>query len=438
VRYTRYPTHIQRDDGLAIPIDENNYEYRAYLAWLAAGNTPSNPPAPSPDQLRERSITLYNKLAERVSVKDYGAVGDGVANDTVAINVAISANPGKRIYFPAGAYKVTSTILLTGDGARIQGDGWGTQIFSTALNVPVISIVSPFCAIDGVALSYAGTPVAGASTINVASSAASLTNFVVRNGYVGLNVTASGVALVVSDFDILDYENAGVLLTDVNDVFLSDFILNAGNLSRGTQGGIRLVGNVQALVAQNGDVLFGVYGMTTDSTTNTYNARPSYNKFANVYFDSTKNGVSLNKTVSTTFESCWFASTKAYFGIEITSCDCITFQKCEIVNNWQHGAVINASSFRTIFESCKVLSNGQQTPGAYHGLVFQSGTSDFRVQGNIVGNHIGFNTRQQFGILINSGASDRYIIADNLVSNNLSSGVSDGGTGVNKRVASNF
>ena len=43
----------------------------------------------------------------QVYVTDYGAVGDGVTDDTAAINTAIAAcGPGDILYFPGGVYKV--------------------------------------------------------------------------------------------------------------------------------------------------------------------------------------------------------------------------------------------------------------------------------------------------------------------------------------------
>jgi hypothetical protein len=59
---------------------------------------------------------LENGLDHVCSVKDYGAVGDGVTDDYTAITAALNACKltGKTLIFPAGVYKVNTAIVITG------------------------------------------------------------------------------------------------------------------------------------------------------------------------------------------------------------------------------------------------------------------------------------------------------------------------------------
>ena len=52
--------------------------------------------------------TVESKLQDVVSVKDFGAVGDGVTDDTASIQAAIDAH--SNVFFPAGTYKITSSL----------------------------------------------------------------------------------------------------------------------------------------------------------------------------------------------------------------------------------------------------------------------------------------------------------------------------------------
>lgn len=56
------------------------------------------------------SRTVENKLKDVVSVKDFGAVGDGVVNDTTAFQSAANSANGGLVFCPPGTYNITSAI----------------------------------------------------------------------------------------------------------------------------------------------------------------------------------------------------------------------------------------------------------------------------------------------------------------------------------------
>lgn len=76
----------------------------------------------------------------------FGAVGDGVADDTAAIQAAIDYAFGSgsmRVYVPAGKYKITSPLLLTtSTDASVDGqrwwDGHGVEIFGDSRSTSII------------------------------------------------------------------------------------------------------------------------------------------------------------------------------------------------------------------------------------------------------------------------------------------------------------
>ena len=65
--------------------------------------------------------TLHDKLGDTVSVKDFGAVGDGVTDDTAAIQAAIDAS--NNVYFPDGTYLASG--ITTSKPVNIVGQSVG-------------------------------------------------------------------------------------------------------------------------------------------------------------------------------------------------------------------------------------------------------------------------------------------------------------------------
>lgn len=74
------------------------------------------------------STTVQAKLRETISVKDFGAIGDGIVDDTTAIqNAAAAATAQKKsLYAPAGTYKMITGVTIT---HGLIGDGPNNTIF---------------------------------------------------------------------------------------------------------------------------------------------------------------------------------------------------------------------------------------------------------------------------------------------------------------------
>jgi polygalacturonase len=69
------------------------------------------------------SRTVTSKIGEVISVKDFGATGDGVTDDTLNIQNAIdSVASGTVVYFPTGNYVITSKITIPSN-TTLRGGG---------------------------------------------------------------------------------------------------------------------------------------------------------------------------------------------------------------------------------------------------------------------------------------------------------------------------
>lgn len=84
--------------------------------------------------------TIQDKLRDTVSVKDFGAVGDGVTDDTAAIQAAIDSGAGV-VWFPAGTYLTSATITDYVGGVTLKGAGaYITTILAGHSSGPVLHL----------------------------------------------------------------------------------------------------------------------------------------------------------------------------------------------------------------------------------------------------------------------------------------------------------
>jgi hypothetical protein len=124
-------TEILTEFSDIIPLVQD-YTYNGVSATGYTVQTGSAPGTPV-------QLSLQDWMDQFATVKDFGAVGDGVADDTLAINRALyqlycrEVNPAIRrsLFFPAGVYRVTGTIVVP-PYATLIGEGINNSIIQMA------------------------------------------------------------------------------------------------------------------------------------------------------------------------------------------------------------------------------------------------------------------------------------------------------------------
>lgn len=134
---------------------------------IAVGYAVQTGPTPSDPVVR----TVQAKLDDQVSIRDFGAVGDGVADDTLAINRALfqlycretNTQIRRSLFFPAGTYKVTETIIIP-PYAKLKGEGADSSVILLDTSAD-ISTLSAYVARFGDSLQQTGANIgAGGAT----------------------------------------------------------------------------------------------------------------------------------------------------------------------------------------------------------------------------------------------------------------------------------
>lgn len=146
-------TTLQTLDPYSVPVSFSEY---ANLATNGISHTENS---------TTYNLATYLQSQYRISVKDFGAVGDGSTDDTTAIQSAIDAAEagGVSVFFPAGDYRVSVTkgtndkygIKIDSSNMTLVGESGASlrrlssDISSYALSFPILLIGKPDSNLDG-------------------------------------------------------------------------------------------------------------------------------------------------------------------------------------------------------------------------------------------------------------------------------------------------
>lgn len=206
---------------------------------------------------------VANYPNEMVSVKKFGAIGDGTTDDTAALQNAINAAGSGTLFFESGKrYKITSPLILSTSGIKIEGnnstlDGSAQPASTTLTDKFALKVQGSI----GNAVSITADVVVGASKLSVSSTTGLTAGDIILvysaekwpDGATGstsfkgalhkIRSVDSGTALTLMDGTFFSYATASGAnikrITPVSDVTINSLKVIMGGLNK-AHSGIRL------------------------------------------------------------------------------------------------------------------------------------------------------------------------------------------------------
>jgi len=323
--------------------------------------------------------TVSAKLAQIVSVMDFGAVGDGVTNDTAAIQAAIAAvtpvlpgnpwdlngNAGGTVYLPQGKYLVSPDSIVVPSWVNLKGAGKSSSIL--------------FCA-------SAGVTVVSIGTLATPSYHASIVGLTIFGNY--LNVTGLSIYAsywMTNDVEVTKCNHNGIYTYSSYTGKAYNTYLMYNATSAGYAG---ILCDGAGIGTGTNDVTFfgGSIGNCYDGI--------RLNNGNGIYIDSVsiqssfRIGVNIQgQATSVTIVNCYFEdNVTTYSGSSIYG----AFNYVTIQNNYFANTGAQESKYiaGSAFNGVKIINNtfGNTTPSAYIGLVDESASSVIFLRNLIEGN----------------------------------------------------
>ncbi len=394
--------------------------------------------------------TQTAKNFDTISVKDYGATGDGSTDDTTAILNAIASATGTItgycIHFPRGIYKISATLDVA-DKANMYlvGDG------------PNATVIKPTTAVTtAVKFGSSGTSNQGIKGMHILCEDATACVAVSVTGcdgfwYSDMRTTAASIGLSLATgfgqffdrFRIDDSITAGIKIAGGNDQFFSNGVLLNPVGAQPSTAGIWVTKN-DAFWLHNVDAIYQKHGLLLAPQGTDY---ISWVFASNCAFDyGSGNGILIAPAASATvkgvnFVGCWTSSNTLH-GITADGAgtvDGLRFTGHRSYRNTGSGYYLTNTGtvINTAFVSCEASGNSFGSSGVYSGFDIAANIGAFSIVGCRSGPMSGLVDTQARGILVNPGTSDNYIIVGNDLRGNTT-GLVEGGSGTTKHVAHNL
>ena len=380
--------------------------------------------------------TVHQKLQETVSVKDFGATGDGTTDDTSAIQAALNAGQNGAVYFPTGTY-IVSSALTVNSFTHVFGSGYNAVIKTNSATANIFNIGGPFVYISDISFDSSVTRTGGVF-VDILSGANRfrIQNFWMTNAFTGICIRNTSATVTIAQGQILSCTAAtgvGIKVEGGIDLTISDILMDNGAQ---TFAGIyvtkaddlaidscSIITSGQALFIQaDNTVIVSVWA-------------------TNTFFDNSNRGLYIDAKNAGTiarclFDQCWFSSS-AQQGVLIDAdatgvVNGIDFNGCHVFLNQSEGITIFDGNCTNIqIHDCAIAGN------TTYGVSIGTNISSVSVQDSNINNGYGVGANGT-GILVSSGTSNNLRICNNNLSGNTTDSMLYLATGSNNVISGNI
>jgi hypothetical protein len=385
-----------------------------------------------------------------VNVKDFGATGNGSTDDRAAIQTAINSvsATGGTVFFPTGTYNI---------GAELDVDYFGIHLLGAGVDATVIRNTSTtahsfnvgdnirYISIDSMSITSSVTKTAGAGIYSDAASNGQYQRLRIDKHTYGIHIT-NAVVLAITDVEINDTvfvaANSACIRIDAgNDIFVTRVVTDntgtepyAGCWIRGTG----------AVWMTDCDFIKSGHGMLMTADL----GEISWCFVNQCAFDSSVSGHGIyiaggdNAIKGCNFSDCWTASNGGS-GIFIEqygtgSIDGIQILGHRSYNNTVDGYTVANSVVGVTLPVNVTIDASVASGNSNNGVAIHKDISDFSIRNGTFRPMSGFSNTQTHGIWIDAGVGDGYMVTNNNVRGNISTGFTDSATGLNKVVGFNL
>ena len=338
------------------------------------------------NEIEEINSSLENIKSFTINVKDYGAKGDGITDDTIAIKKAIEEaellindrlTDGAIVFFPQGVYVVSDTLHIMKSGINLKGE----SISTTIKDIGSTNILIKF---NGDLTIYRS----GLSNLTISSNNQQknlilidriinsiFENLVISNSYDCFNLKNAGKVyfnnIILTQDNTKNISRYGFDITDGSDVHFTNVQIFANatpNLAN-----CMIIRACDGLYFSNshwhGTVLFLPIDNKTLASV----------FFDNCYFDRGYSsclevqGETTNPYRNFMFTNCYFRNAKKGVIISPTTlCELIQFTGCSFTQNEMDGIYIGSQVENITFNGCSFADNNNINSNE-HGHIISNG-----------------------------------------------------------------